>query len=94
MILTLTAFSYYYNFYCNINCNVGSHKKKKKADVLKLTCHYLTLAVHLIERPDDGLINPKHVACTSERKYMLCLTENLTFFFFSKRVQASLGSWQ
>ena len=37
--------------------------RKKKADVLKLTCHYLTLAVHLIERPDDGLINPKHVAC-------------------------------
>lgn len=27
----------------------------------------------------DYLINPKHVACTSERKYMLWLTENLDF---------------
>jgi hypothetical protein len=33
------------------------------------------LAVYLVKRPDDEIINPKHVAYTCERTDMLYLTE-------------------
>jgi hypothetical protein len=50
---------------------------KDTTDVLILTCHYCILAYYLAQGlMMDSLIIPKHVGRTSERKYMMCLTES------------------
>jgi len=35
-------------------------------------CHYILPAICCIEGSDNGLINHRHVANTSDRKYKLC----------------------
>jgi len=80
MFLTLIMYFYYYNFYCNINWIGGSHRKEhnmysdRHVITLFLLC-YLHKGLMM-----NWLINLQHVACTSKRKYMLCLTKDLAFF--------------
>jgi hypothetical protein len=54
-------------------------KEKQKEQINDISFSTVLLFI-LYKRPMmDYLINPKYVAYTSERKYMLCLTENLAF---------------
>jgi len=79
MFLTPIVCCYCYIICCNVSCNVESHGEK--TDVLKLTCHYCILAIYLVQSVMmDEVINPKHVAYTSIRKYVLCITERLARF--------------
>ena len=56
MILTLIVYSYCHNFYCNVNCNVD-RTGENTTHVLRLTCLYFILAVCLVQKPDDRLVN-------------------------------------
>jgi len=56
MFLTLIVCFYYHSFYCNVNCNVdptGGYTTR----VLRLTCLYFILAVCLVQKSNDGLVN-------------------------------------
>jgi hypothetical protein len=44
-----------------IICNVGS-LSEHITNILMLKCHYISLVFVLYKRPDDELVNPKHVA--------------------------------
>jgi len=67
VISTLTVYSYYHNFYCNINCKVRSDSRthNRHTQIYMPYLYYCCITC---------------IACTSERKYMFCLTENLQFF--------------
>ena len=56
MFLTLIVYFYYHNFYCNVNCNVDL-TGENTTHALRLTCLYCILAVCLVQKPDDGLVN-------------------------------------
>jgi len=56
MFLTPTVYFYYHNFYCDVNCNVDP-TGEYTTHVLRLTCLYFILAVCLVQKSDDGLVN-------------------------------------
>jgi len=71
------------HFYYHINCNVQIPLEKMQQ--MKLNCMSLLLFLLFVLYKGlmiEKLISPKHVACTSTRKYILCVTENLALFLY------------
>jgi len=80
MFLTLIVYFYYHNFYCNVNCNADP-TGEDTTRVLRLTCPYFILAVCLVHKPDDGLVNQSETYSLYLRKKMYVVPyQKLTSF--------------
>ena len=57
----------------------------EKNATYEVKCHVITLFLLFVLYKGlmiDKLISQKHVACTSTRKYILCVTENLALSLY------------
>ena len=48
---------------------------KNTTDVFKLTCHCLNLAVYLVQRPDDRLVNESETCSLYLRKNLYVVSD-------------------